>query len=269
MPTAFKPIVDQHIVLTDKYKYLLLAQFVEFHGWNIFHPNTATTKEVDMKLLKKLAITVHSHVESLSDRIENKEALSVAYIREYERVVAKAKVRSAQVDREVVRLEKEAVRLREQEALWAERARRVHATDENKALSCIARMTQVQAAYRQVQDDLEEAGSLKHKMARDVEHILKRLEALKRRHRNLSGRQACAEAACAIQNADGGIQNDIDNLLARWETDVAAQELCGKTAPESCDLLLEEFETTEKKEALRRTLNQIIATPSQKGEENQ
>lgn len=222
-----------------------------------------------MRLFKKLSINVCSHVEALADRIENKEALSAAYIREYERVVAKAKVRASQVEQEVSRLEKEAAHLREQEALWAERARRVHVADENKALSCVARMTEVQAAYRRVQSELEEVKGLKQKMARDVDHILKKFEGLKRKHQNLAGRQACADAVHALQNIDGGIQNDIDDLFSRWETDVVARELHGRTMTDSGDLLAEEFETCEHKEALRMTLEEIIATSSPNEEDVQ
>ncbi|MFH0785592.1 MAG: hypothetical protein V2B20_27105 [Pseudomonadota bacterium] len=168
-----------------------------------------------MRLFKKVATSIHSRVEAMVDRFENKEALSTAYIREYERVAAKAKVRSTQVDSEVTRLEKEVIKLHEQSELWAERARRVHLTDESKALACVARMTQTQVGYRQVQNDLEEARNLKKKMAHDMDQILKKLEALKRKQQNLAGRQVCAEAVNTLQDADGGIQHDVDDLFAR------------------------------------------------------
>jgi len=222
-----------------------------------------------VKLFKKLAINVHSRVEAVADRLENKEALSTAYIREYERIVAKAKVRSAQVDAEVARLEQEAARLQEQAELWAERARRVHSADESKALACVARMTEVQAGHRKVLSDLEEAGSLKRKMAQDVDHILKKLEALKRKHQNLSGRQACAEAFNALQHADTGIQDDIDDLFARWETDVVAQELHVQSSAIASDPLAAEFDTAEQEQALRMALEQIIATPRPQEEKKQ
>lgn len=54
--------------------------------------------------LKKLAININSRMDVVAERFENREALSSAYIREYERIVAKAKVRLAQVDNEVARL---------------------------------------------------------------------------------------------------------------------------------------------------------------------
>ena len=215
-----------------------------------------------MKLFKKVAINIHSHVEALVNRIENKEALSTAYIREYERVVAKAKVRSTQVDQEVAWLEKEAGRLGEQSELWAERARRVHISDESKALACVARMTQIQADYRRVQSNLEETRNLKKKMAKDIDQILNKLETLKRKQQNLAGRQTCAEAVSTLQDTDCGIQHDIDRLFARWETDVVAQELHTLAPVGASDSLAEEFETDEEKQALRLALEQIIAAPS-------
>lgn len=221
-----------------------------------------------MKLFKKLAINVHSRVEAMADRIENKEALSTAYIREYERIVAKTKVRSAQVESEVVRLEKEAARLGEEAALWAGRARRVHSTDESKALACVARMTRAQAAHGQVLEDLEAARRLKQKMATDVDHILKKLGALRRRHQDLAGRQACVEAFNALQCVDSGLQDDMHDLFARWETDVVAQELHAQTPDMAGDPLDEEFASAEQEQALRHALKQIIGTPEQ-GEEKE
>ncbi len=219
-----------------------------------------------MKLFKKLAITVSSGVDAMADRFENKEALSIAYIREYERVVAKAKVRSAQVDEEVARLEKEAVRLKEQAALWAERARQVHLSDESKALACVARMTQAQKDHRQVASELDEVMNLKRKMAGDVDHILKKLEAVKRKHQNLAGRQACAEAAYALQRTDGGIHHDIDDLFTRWETDVVARELHARCETVVNDTLTAEFDADEQQQALRVVLDQLIADPKPEGE---
>ena len=218
-----------------------------------------------MKLFKKVAITIHSQVDALVDRMENKEALSTAYIREYERVVAKAKVRSTQVDGEVARLEKEACRLGEESELWAERARQVHVSDESKALACVTRMTQVQADYRRVRSNLEETRNLKKKMAKDIEKILNKLDALKRRHQSLAGRQICAEAVNTLQDTDCGIEHDIDRLFSRWETDVVAQELHTLTPLGASDGLAEEFAMAEEKQALRLVLEQIIAAPSSTG----
>lgn len=220
-----------------------------------------------MKLFKKLAINIHSRVDNLADRMENKEALSAAYIREYEQTVAKAKVRSGQAAGQVARLEKEAARLAEQEALWAGRARKVHSADEAKALECVARMKQAQAAHGQVLGDLEEARRLNRKMAADVDHILKKLEALRRRHQNLAGRQACAEAFNALQVVDSGIQDDVDDLFARWETDVVAHELHAQSPDTAGDPLAETFAAAEQKEELRMALKQILAVSEQPKEE--
>jgi phage shock protein A len=223
-----------------------------------------------VKLIKKFAVNIHSCVESIIDRFENKEALSIAYIREYERVVARAKVKSAQIEREVVRLEKEASFLHEQAAQWTDRARKVHSEDEGKALECVARMIKAQGDHHQVLSALEETRCLQQKMALDVDHILKKLEALKRRHQNLTGRQLCAEAVTGLQLADGGIQHDIDDLFTRWETDIVAQELQDTRLPAAAsDPLAEEFETVEQKQALRLALEEIISNPSPEKEKKQ
>ena len=109
-----------------------------------------------MKLFKKLAVNFHSQVEAVANQFENKEALSSSYIREYERVVATAKVKLSRIEAEVVRLEKETDRLAAQTTLWKDRARRVHAADERQALECVRRMKRAQANHSAVLQELAE-----------------------------------------------------------------------------------------------------------------
>ena len=214
-----------------------------------------------MKVFKKLAVSVNSRIDAVADRFENREALSSAYIREYERIVARAKVKLAQVDNEVVRLERSSLDLETKIKLWTERARRIHGSDEAKALACVARMVKCEENRKKVLQNLEDARKLKNRMAQDVDHILKKLDAHKRRHQNLTGRQACAEAVHAMQDADSGLATDIDDLFTRWETDVVASELHAQLPASTDDLLDHEFDAAEQEQALRMTLEEIMATP--------
>lgn len=222
-----------------------------------------------MKLFKKLAININSRMDAVAERFENREALSSAYIREYERIVAKAKVRLEQVDHEVARLENNSRELGEKIQLWIDRARRIHGSDEAKALECVARMTKCEQRRKQVHKNLEEARNLRNKMAQDVDHILKKLEAHKRRHQNLTGRQVCAEAVHAMQYAETGLETDIGDLFTRWETDVVASELHAQLPGSADDPLDHEFDTTEQEQALRMALEEIIGTPETKKEKKQ
>jgi len=213
-----------------------------------------------MKLFKKLAVQVHARAEAMANQFENKEALSLSYIREYERVVAKAKVKLARVETEVRRLEKEAARLEAQTALWVERARRVHATDESKALACVKRMQQHQASLDQILRELEETKRLKQKMAQDVDQVLAKLADLKRKHRLLAGRQSCAEAAAVLQDGEVFMADGADDLFARWEADVTAQELHAQSTDFETDPLSEAFDVAEQQAQLRNTLAEILAS---------
>ncbi len=214
-----------------------------------------------MKLLKKIAVNINSQIDAVAGRFENREALSNAYIREYERIVAKAKVRLAHVDSEVARLEENVRELSQKIQLWTERARRIHGSDEAKALECVARLTACRQRREQAQKNLEQAGHLRDRMARDVDHILQKLEAHKRRHQQLTGRQVCAEAVHAMQYAETGLKGDIDDLFTRWETDVVASELHAQLPASGEDPLDHEFDAAEQEQALRLVLEEIIATP--------
>lgn len=229
--------------------------------------NTEFNTEETMKLFKKVAVNIHSQVEAIADRFENKEALSAAYIREYERAVAKTKVRCDQVDSEILRLEKEAAHLRQQVDLWGERARQVHMVDESKALACVAQMMQAQASLRQVNDNREEVKILKKKMVQELATIQHKLEALKRKHQNLASRQVCAEAVNVLQDADSGVRHDIDDLFSRWETDVVTKEIHSQSSVPVNEGLAAEFEAAEENQKLRMALEQLIAVPLSKEEE--
>jgi phage shock protein A len=213
-----------------------------------------------MKLFRKLAVNVHSQVETLANQFENKEALSTSYIREYERIVAQAKVKLAQVEAEADRLEKQSAHLEAQAALWAERARRVHTTDQEKALACVRRMKKAQADQSLVVRELDETRNLKRRMAQDVEQTLHKLGDLKRRHRLLTGRQTCAEALNVVQPYEAGLPDEVDDLYTRWETDVTARELHNQTAAPATDSLAEAFDRHEEEDDLRLTLEALITS---------
>jgi phage shock protein A len=214
-----------------------------------------------MKLFKKLAININSGIDTMADRFENREALSKAYIREYEKTAARAKVRLARVEQEVLRLENEYRDSGEKIQIWSDRALRIHSSDEDKALVCVARMKKCQQHQQEIQQNLENARGLKAKMDRDVDHILKKLNAHQHRHQNLADRQVCAEAFHAVQYAETGLDSDIDELFVRWETDVVAGELSTQLPDLNEDTLDHEFDTIEQEQALREELEKIIATP--------
>jgi phage shock protein A len=130
-------------------------------------------------------------------------------------------------------------------------------------------MTKCEQSRKEVQKNLEDAGNLRNKMARDVDHILKKLEAHKRRHQNLTGRQVCAEAVHAVQYAETGFEIDIDDLFTRWETDVVASELHAQLPASTDDPLDHEFDTAEQEQTLQAALKAIIATPEPNKEKKQ
>lgn len=213
-----------------------------------------------MNFFKKLVITLNSQVDSVADKFENREALSNSYIREYERVAAKTKVKLAQIDAEVLRLEKEVKQQQEQAAVWAARAKKVHSSDENKALECVARMKGVQRREETLRNDLQEAILLRNKMEQDVNRILEKLKELKRKHQNLLGRQVCADAMTSVQQVEGVVQDDINDFFTRWESDVVANELRSHSAEMSEDILVQEFTQEEQQDELRHLLDELINT---------
>ncbi len=219
-----------------------------------------------MKLFKKMAVNFHSQVEAVANQFENKEALSSSYIREYERIVASAKVRLARVEAEAIRLEKESDRLTAQATLWAERARRVHAADENQALECVRRVKRVREQHSAVVQELEEIRALKRRMTHDVDRAGQKLADLKHRHQVLAGRQSCAEAMDGLPSSEKSRPEDLDALYTRWETEVTARELHTHSLAPETDRLAAAFDREEEEADLRLTLEEIITTPEENKE---
>ena len=219
-----------------------------------------------MKLFRKLAVNVQSQMEAVAHQFENKEALSSSYIREYERIVATAKVKLARVDAEAARLEKEIERLASQAALWKKRARRVHTEDKDQALECVRRMQQARNARSDIEHELEEIRELKHQMAGDVDQAGRKLDDLKRRHRILAGRQSCAEALDGLPAEQARLPQDLDALYSRWETDVVARELHTRSLAPAADRLAAAFDRQEDEAALQMTLAEIVNDPNDRKE---
>ncbi len=57
-----------------------------------------------------------------------------------------------------------------------------------------------------------------------------------------------------------------DDLFARWEADVATQELHAQSGGFEVDPLSEAFDAVEQQEALRQALTEIISSPFEKTE---
>ena len=221
-----------------------------------------------MKLFRKLAVNIHSRMEAVADQIENKATLSQSYIREYERLVAQAKVRQLQLEKEVERLEEEACQLETKASLWSRRAQQVYQEDEDKALECVRRLKKVQNRRNHVAAELESTRNLAHKMKGDVESMLQRLAQIKEKQRALVSRQVCADAVQNFRGADTNVDHDIDDLFARWEMDVVAKELHCQSATmvseSDFDSLERRFDQEDEEKELRQMLDELTNVPPQK-----
>ncbi|MBD3419612.1 MAG: hypothetical protein GF398_05780 [Chitinivibrionales bacterium] len=211
-----------------------------------------------MKLLKRIAVNIQAKMEDLTSQIENKEALTLSYIREYERVVAKAKIRLSHVKGDALRLEKDQARLQQDEINWKGRARKVYADDEAKALECMRRAKRAQTEHQKITVEIKEVRELEIKMERDVERIQKKLETVKHRQRALAGRQSCAEALHSAASLNADAHEGLDDLLTRWETDVVASELQSDSVCVNRDSLTDEFDKQEEEADLKCALDELM-----------
>ena len=163
-----------------------------------------------MRIFHRFTHTVSAGIDSLLDQVENQEAVARATIQQIEDGAARVRAHRKRCERRITDLEARISALREESALWKQRAGRCR-SDRDKALECVRRhlaAEQAQAAHR---TELEQQRDLRGKIALDQQAIESKLSELRARCAALSSREArsAAESAhCA---------SDVERVFDRWE----------------------------------------------------
>src|SRR5688500_9732844 len=110
-----------------------------------------------MKAIKTLFTSLSARFDCMVSELENHEALAESSIKEFERTDGQAKYHHLAMEGESARLGREGRRLEEEMAVWKDRARRVHASDQDKPLACVQRLKQAERQLAAVRGRLNES----------------------------------------------------------------------------------------------------------------
>ena len=170
------------------------------------------------------------------------------------------KVQLTRVKAETRRLEEQTAILAEDERRWVERARRVAAKDEDRALSCLRRRQDCRQSLDVIADQLGKSRELEKKLQSDLGRLKARLQEIDHRRRELRGRELTAKGAVVVAGFERDSRLDVDRLFERWEVEIARREIGSEMQLEDGDGdgLAEDFERAERDAELRDELAAIL-----------
>jgi|694.fasta_scaffold03113_18 phage shock protein A len=217
-----------------------------------------------MNSLRRITASIMSSVEGVVGKLENHEALVTAAIREAEHSSGKAKARLGRVQKDGVDMRKRVEELREQAALWEERAKRVATQDETKALECIKRRQHYASQAKSLEEQAAHHAKLERQLNTDLVTVNEKLKSLRQQRNILRTRESRAEALRAVSSIESSTIGEIDDIFDRWEARIAACEEHVDSA-ESCqqDDLSIEFTSKEEEQELRAVLASLVTVKSQ------
>jgi phage shock protein A len=216
-----------------------------------------------MSLLKRLTLAVSSSVERLVGEIENHDAVVEAGIRESRRLYARAAVRHTRLRAEGERLCARRDGLKRDAIAWRERART--ATDEEQALECLRRAKHAAEQAQSLDRACARHVALEQRLADEIARQRQRVADLEHRRQLMRSREATADAATGIRDAEDGASLDLDGAFERWEVKVTEAEIeYDAVAP--VDAFAAGFVAEEERAALRAELAALKADPADRPE---
>ncbi len=195
-----------------------------------------------MKMLKRWVSCVTANFDWVLTQVENHEALVDSAIREMQAAGGKARVQLARVRRDGESMRQRLEQNRELEKSWTERAIRIGATEQEKALECLRRKKTVQLEIAALEKQVAEHGRLEVQLAADLKHLSTRIDELKRKKNTMSARQYRAEAMRVGQTEDMALISELGDIFERWENRVAEAETINIEPEDSLDAELKSDE---------------------------
>lgn len=204
-----------------------------------------------MKSLRRLTASIMASFEGVVGQLENHEALVTASIREAEQAASRARAQLARVQRDGAGLRKRVEELREQAALWEDRAKKSLTIDQERALECVRRRQRAATQAEKFEEQAHSHLKLERQLVADLRIVDDKLIALRQQRNIMRTRESRAEALKLIHSADSSVIGELDDIFDRWEARIVTCEdqSRGITAEDS-DGLTEEFESAEEREKL-------------------
>lgn len=212
-----------------------------------------------MNSLRRLTASIISSFEGVVGQLENHEALVTTAIREAEQAAGRAKAQLARVQKDGISMRKRVEELREQAEIWEDRAKRIAAQDEAKALECVRRRQQYLAQASKIEEQAADHVKLERQLGADLTMVQEKLGGLRQQRNIMRTRESRAEAIRVVHSIDSSTIGEIDDIFDRWEARITACEQHVDTSlPNSTDDLSVEFSSKEEEGELKAILSALV-----------
>ncbi|MBN2341262.1 MAG: PspA/IM30 family protein [Deltaproteobacteria bacterium] len=206
-----------------------------------------------MHALKRWSIGIFSKVDEVVAKVENHEALVTAAIRDLKSELVEAKVQMNRVKKDGERMAQEKEAALQNASLWKQRAAQT-LNDDEKALRCLRRSKKEQQSYQTLAARCDSHQQVEARLWASIEELEKKLDALKEKRNVLKTRQTSADALKLAGSGARDFGDDVEEILARWESKIESSEFSYELPIDVDDPLASEFTTREEDDELRREL---------------
>ena len=212
-----------------------------------------------MSLIRRISASITSSVDRAVSKVENHDAIINAALKETQRAAARSRVRLERVRKDGRALKTRRGELEVAVTRWTERAKKVAATDEAKALECLRRRKECQKQLQNLADSIEKHDELECRIVEQVKKIEARIGEVSHQRNMMRSRQSVAEAMRAIHNIEGVSYGEIEDTFDRWEINLGETEIltgaCATGDPLDSAFLAEE-DTVELRAELEELLDE-------------
>jgi phage shock protein A len=211
-----------------------------------------------MTFFRRVAATLSANIDQAISRIENHDAVIDAALNDARHAAAELKVRLAGVRNDMTRTAEQIEKLKQDEARWSERAQRVAAEDETRALNCLRRRNECRDRMATLLARQERSENLEHRLAREFGQVEQRLADIDLRRQELRGRELSSKSNVVHIDLDTNSAIDVDRAFERWEVEVTHSEFAMGRVHADQDDLGDRFERSERDAELRAELDEMI-----------
>jgi len=207
-----------------------------------------------MNSLKRIFVSLKGQIDHVADEFENHEALAGAAIQDLQAIASKTRLHLHRVSKMSEQYQQQLAEQQEQASLWSERAVKVRAEDEQKALQCVKRLRLAQQQMNLLEQQYQKSTAQEAKVRDDLNTISEQLLVLKNKKEILAARQN----RVGIQREhQGDSMQDVQSVFERWEWAVVSTEYEIPDAIVDTDNFANEFEQEEDELALKIMLDEL------------
>ena len=216
-----------------------------------------------MSMFKRITATLTSSIDQVVSEIENHDAVIQATVNDMQKKIVEAKIRLRNARNQTETIKQQVQEQNKQTDLWRKRAVECAERDEEKALQCMSRARDCLKSKEKLNQMLQQYITTVDKLDHDLRTSEQKLSEMKQKQILMRARQSTSQAVNAGSLDHLNVDDDLQASFDRWEMDISRAEMNieSMTNPDSIE---EEFIHQEQRQALKESLNELLAEGERK-----